>query len=138
MRQKRKDSVKYAQRIALHDPPVKTEAVNEREGSNLVVLTRIAMVEQSTVANEASVDVNGCGLRAGEDAEGVVADVSSERLREVGERASESGGRGENPVESLRASAGKFVNSFFLSQRQHPMRNEITEQIYSVSRYPTY
>ena len=80
--------------------------------------------------------MNGCGLKAGEDAEGVVADVSSERLREVGERASESGGA--NPVESLRASEGKFVNSLFLSQRQHPMRNEITEEIYSVSRYPTY
>ena len=96
------------------------------------------MVEQSTVDNEASVDVNGCGLKVGEDAEGVVADVSSERLREVGERSSESGGREANPVESLRASEGKFVNSRFLSQRQHPMRNEITEQIYSVSRYPTY
>ena len=99
-------------------PPVKTEAVNEREGSNLVVLTRIAMVEQSTVANEASVDLNGCGLRAGEDAEGVVADVSSERLRVVGERAPESG-RETSPVESLRARS-KFVIPFFLSQRLHP------------------
>ena len=96
------------------------------------------MVEQSTDANEASGDVNGCGSRAGEDAEGVVADVSSERLRAVGERASESGGRETNPVESLRARAGKFVISFFLSQRQHPKRYEITEQVYSISRNPTY
>ena len=116
MRQKRKDSVKYAQRIALHDPPVKTDAVNEREGSDLVVLTQIAMVEKSTVANEASIDVNGCGLKAGEDAEGVVADVSSERLREVGERSSESGGREANPRESLRASEGKFDFPLSLSQ----------------------
>ena len=77
------------------------------------------MVEQSTDANEASGDVNGCGSRAGEDAEGVVADVSSERLRAVGERAPESG-RETNPVESLRARASKFVISFFLSRRLHP------------------
>ena len=76
------------------------------------------MVEQSTDANEASSDVNGCGSRAGEDAEGVVADVSSERLRVVGERAPESG-RETSPVESLRARS-KFVIPFFLSQRLHP------------------
>ena len=116
VRQKRKDWVKYAERIALHDPPVKTEAVNEREGSNLAVLTQIAMVEQSTVANESSVDVNGCGLKAGEDAGGVVVDVSSEGLREAGERLSESGGREVVASESLRASGGKYDFPLSLSQ----------------------
>ena len=72
------------------------------------------MVEQSTVANEASVDVNGCGLKSGEDAEGVVADMSSERLREAGEQSSESGGREVLPPESLRASEGEFVDFLLL------------------------
>ena len=66
------------------------------------------MVAQLTVANESSVDVNGCGLGAGEDPEGVVADVSSDRLREAGERLSESGGREVVAPESLRATEGKF------------------------------
>ena len=74
------------------------------------------MVEQSTVANESSVDVNDCGLRAGEDAEGVVADVSSERLREAGERLSESGGREVVAPESLRATEGKFDFPLSVSQ----------------------
>ena len=59
------------------------------------------MFEQSTVTNEASVDVNGWGLKTGEDAEGVVADVSSEKLREAGERSSESGGHEVLPPEFL-------------------------------------